>query len=332
MQDPRLISRICQMYFIQRMSKVEIADRMRLSRFQVARIIDNAFKDGYVSVQILEPEPLHSKLATQLEYRFGLKIAVIIDDAGLEGSELKHQVAYAAGRYLIEILKDGDVLGISLGTTIQAMVESLPNHLNIKVSVVQLLGGGPGGNTEASSQSLTLELAKKFESEPAFLFAPAFVDNPEVKKALLTDGHIQSIYSKYKTLTIAVAGIGAISTRPSSMLVKSGAIDQNMLYEFVKRGFVGDILAYLYDENGNVVQSGLEDRTIAIPLEDFLNTPYRLGIATGNEKVKAIIGALKGGFLTALITDNCTAKAVLDFSETKEKSKYTNERISSVEL
>ena len=51
---------------------------------------------------------------------------------------------------------------------------------------------------------------------------------------------------------------------------------------------------------------------MGITIEDLLNTPIRIGIAYGLEKVKAIRGAIKGKLINVLITDDKTAKEVLE--------------------
>lgn len=311
-RDPRLISRICHMYYQQGMSQIEIGEHLRLSRFQVARILQAALDEGFVTIQILEPEPFHLDLSAHLEATFGLKAALIVDNGDLPQAEVQTRVAYAAGRYLLEILKDEDVLGISLGSTIRELVESLPSRIDANVTVAQLVGGAPDIN---SCDSLTWNLAQKFGSQPFFLYAPALVDNPNVKSALLADSHIQTTYSQYKALSMAVVGIGALSPEPSSSLISNGVIQSELLDEVIGRGAVGDVLVYLYDADGQIVPSGLESRIIAAPLADYMDVPYRIAVAAGSEKARAILGALRGGFVNVLVTDNLTAEAVLELND-----------------
>ena len=42
-----------------------------------------------------------------------------------------------------------------------------------------------------------------------------------------------------------------------------------------------------------------------------------VGVAGGKEKVAAILGALRGGYLNVLITDTVTAQAVLEKHESE---------------
>ena len=50
---------------------------------------------------------------------------------------------------------------------------------------------------------------------------------------------------------------------------------------------------------------------VGISLEQLRALDGVIGVAGGEEKVPAILGALRGGYLNVLITDEATAQAVL---------------------
>ena len=56
----------------------------------------------------------------------------------------------------------------------------------------------------------------------------------------------------------------------------------------------------------------LDDRIIAIPVENLPRIPRRVGIAGGERKLEAIHGALAGGWVTTLVTDLRTAEALAE--------------------
>ena len=71
---------------------------------------------------------------------------------------------------------------------------------------------------------------------------------------------------------------------------------------------------YHYDKEGTILDIPANTRTVGIPFPDFLKTPIRIGIACGKEKAEAIHAALKGGFLTILVTDEAAALRILNNS------------------
>jgi deoxyribonucleoside regulator len=267
--DPRrLILRVCQMFYREDLSQSEIGTRLGLSRFQVARLLRRGLEDGYVVIKILEPTGWHSDLERELEHRYGLSMAVVVDHDGQGVAEMRRRVADAAGRLLVEIVADDMVLGISLGQTMQDLVDQLPDRIPRRATVVQLIGGTP----------LAVDLATRFGTEPLVMYAPAFV------------------------------GIGSITEPDASRLVYGGALGADDVRHLRDRGAVGDVLAYLFDDGGNVIESGLEDRVLAIGLDDLLRTPRRVGVAAGIDKATAIGGALRGGFVNTLVTDSSVAR------------------------
>jgi DNA-binding transcriptional regulator LsrR (DeoR family) len=308
--DRRLVLKVSQLFYRDGLSQTEIADRLRLSRFQVARLLRVALEDGYVTVKILEPERWHSGLERQLEQRFGLRAAIVVDGEDTSDAETRLRAADAAGRYLDDVLADGDVLGISLGRTVQAVVDQLPDHIDKRVEVVQLIGGSSRVATELNSMILTADLARRFRCAPHLLFAPAAVAAGSVRRALLEDSEIKETFSLFGHLTIALLGIGSLAQGESSRLLYGGLIDDASRTGLLAQGAVGDVLSYVYDQGGAILNNAAGDRMIAISPEQLLAVPHRIAVATGKVKATAIAGALAGGLVNVLITDSEAAGAI----------------------
>ncbi|HQA60954.1 MAG TPA: sugar-binding transcriptional regulator, partial [Tepidanaerobacteraceae bacterium] len=66
MDDELLMSKVCKMFYYQQLSKVEIAEKLRISRFKVARLLKKAQEVGIVKIQIVNPRsdmfPLEERL------------------------------------------------------------------------------------------------------------------------------------------------------------------------------------------------------------------------------------------------------------------------------
>lgn len=308
--DRRLVLKVSQMFYRAGLSQTEIAERLRLSRFQVARLLRAALDDGYVTVKILEPDRWHSGLERQLEQRFGLRAAIVVDAEEISDAETRMRAADAAGRYLCDVLADSDVLGISLGRTVQAVVDQLPDHIDNRVEVVQLIGGSSRVATELNSMILTADLARRFRSTPHLLFAPAAVAAGSVRRALLEDDEIKETFSLFSKLSIALLGIGSLSQGETSRLLYGGLIDDESRTGLLAQGAVGDVLSYVYDQAGVILNSAASDRMIAISPEQLLAVPHRIAVATGKAKATAIAGALAGGLVNVLITDSQAAGAI----------------------
>jgi len=79
---------------------------------------------------------------------------------------------------------------------------------------------------------------------------------------------------------------------------------------------VGDISLQFYDTNGNTEPfREFNERVAAIPLVELRLINNRIGIASGAEKVETVYGALIGGFVNILVTDQHCAEKLIKFRE-----------------
>lgn len=309
-ESQRLMLKVCYQAYRRHLSHKEIAANLGISRFQVARLLRAALEAGYVSVNILEPDRWHSDLEVQLEERLGLKAVIIVDGEEVDESELQSRVADAAGRFLMKQALDGAVIGISLGATVQRLVASLPARVPGKAEVVQLIGGRGRAAAEVSSMTLAIDLARRFGTEPHLLFAPAMVDSAQ-REVLLAHDDLRATFGKFAQLDIAVLGVGSLTEPTTSRLRYDGVIDDALHADLLRRGAVADVLSYVLNDDGEVLSSGLEDRTISIGLDDLRRTPHRIAVASGWRKSRAARAAVASGLVNILVTDTQIATAII---------------------
>ena len=74
---------------------------------------------------------------------------------------------------------------------------------------------------------------------------------------------------------------------------------------------VGDY-RIIFDINGNIALKELDDRVVGFGLEELREKEWTIAIAVGVNKVDAIIGALRAGFMNVLYTDEKTAREILN--------------------
>ena len=74
---------------------------------------------------------------------------------------------------------------------------------------------------------------------------------------------------------------------------------------------VGEVLVAPFDLNGRFVCPALAERVIAFDARRLGGVPASIGIASGEAKVRPILGALRAGIVRTLVTDVATAEAVV---------------------
>jgi deoxyribonucleoside regulator len=75
------------------------------------------------------------------------------------------------------------------------------------------------------------------------------------------------------------------------------------------------LLARFFDDAGEPVRSEFDARVIGVELADLRNIDTTILVAGGDAKVPAITGAVRGGYINTLITDEVTAQQLLTHQE-----------------
>ncbi|HLO13058.1 MAG TPA: sugar-binding domain-containing protein, partial [Pseudoneobacillus sp.] len=102
---------------------------------------------------------------------------------------------------------------------------------------------------------------------------------------------------------------GPIKT--DSLLFQLGYFTESDLESLYGKA-VGDICSRFFDKNGEICNESLNERTLGVNLDELRKKEYSILVAGGPNKIDGIYGALKGKYANVLITDQFTAKFLLD--------------------
>ena len=117
-----LAARVARQFYLEGVSKVDIADRLGISRFRVARLLDSARDAGMVRIEIgLPGGDLDAGLSAELCSAFGLKHAFVFNFPDEDEEALRHRLGEAAGQALMDLITPGDVLGMSWSRTLSGL-------------------------------------------------------------------------------------------------------------------------------------------------------------------------------------------------------------------
>ncbi len=309
--DARLLVRVARLYYSQGMRQPEIARTLGISQPSVSRLLQRAITEGVVRITIAEPPGVHADLEEELERRFGLRQAVVAD-AQDDGSILS-AIGSAAAHYLESTLRHDDVIGVSSWSeTLLAAVDSMrPTNAAAGCHIVQILGGLGNPMAETHATQLIRRLAQLLKGHAAFLPAPGVTASAATRSAYFEDPFVGEAFSLFDRLTVALVGIGALE--PSRLLAASGNVFPRKELEALARlGAVGDICLRFFDREGHAISSELDNRTVAIRLDQLGRAPRTVALAGGAHKVQAIRGALRGQLINTLITDVHTARSLVE--------------------
>jgi deoxyribonucleoside regulator len=280
-----------------------VAELLGVTRPQVSRILKRARAEGIVEIRIVEQTSEASGAADRLRDRFGLHAVHVA--ASLRGPEDvgRRMIGRLGAEVLRASIRDGAVVGIGDGASISALADDLDEPLHpTGATVVPLCGGywftGP-------AREPFRRVADGIGGIPQGLLAPGLVDDPATKQSLYAHDGVRRILDLWERLDVAAFGIGGPAWGEA-------AFGSKACRQLDEANAVGELLIAPFDVDGRFVESDLRERTIAFDARRLDRLPVRIGVAGGPAKVRPILGALRSGALTTLVSDVRTAEAVLE--------------------
>lgn len=314
--DGALASQVARLFHDREMTRVQIAQRLGISRFRVARLLEQARHLGLVRIEFRDIPTRDRELARAIEEAWGIDLCIVATGAGgatgASGDDPATTVGMAAGSMLGELIGPAEVIGIAWGSTVAATVAHIEARDAPGVRVIQLAGSSSRVAQPHDPGELARVLADRLGATCHPLFAPAFVASPEVRDALLCEPEIRRTADRFGDVTLAVVGIGALGGGPDgSALVRSGLLSRDDIGRLRRSGAVGDLLVHPFDAQGRFIADPLSGRAVAVTPEQLRRVPRVVAVAGGASKADAIAGALATGIVRMLVTDGSAARALL---------------------
>ena len=310
-----LLLRVAWFYYKDELTQDEIARRLSVSRASVGRMLDRARKVGLVSINLNADHLDAFEVSSELRRTFGLTEALVVPDHDKEPADhhlLNARLGLGGAQFMSTHLRPGGTLGVGWGETVSRVIASTNFGAVGPVHMVTLTGGVDGYlQTILSSKG---ESGTEPEATTATIIpTPIVASTPRLAAALKAEPAIQQVLTQACGVDQAIVGVGTPAA--DATIVQMGylaADDVRLLHD---RGVVGDILGQFFDADGRVVNLPIHERRIGIELSDLASIPKVVGVAGGLHKAEAILGALRGGFLDVLVTNELVALRLLQLQQ-----------------
>ncbi|MBC8174974.1 MAG: sugar-binding transcriptional regulator [Candidatus Marinimicrobia bacterium] len=296
-------------YYEHGLTQNQIAKRLGISRPGVSRLLRKARERGIVKIEISDPFEYDLRIEEEIKNKFGLKKVIIVPNGSEDPQVIKRRLGKAAVILLDQIINEGTTFAISWGTTMQEVARQVRRRRVKDMIVVQLNGGISRAEYDTYASEIAQKISDNYEAIPYLLPLPAIVDNPELKRAIISDKNISRTLKLSKKAEVAMFTIGSFSY--NSVLVRADYFEDQEVDELLKEGAVGDICSRILKYDGTICSSELNDRTIGIELEELKKKSYSIAVAGGKEKLSAIRAGLNGKWFNVLITDEWVAHELL---------------------
>jgi DNA-binding transcriptional regulator LsrR (DeoR family) len=308
-----LLADVAEMYYLENKNQNEIARVVGVTRSMVSRMLSEARERGIVEIHIRRQVQADHDLAARLVDCFGLRAAHVVR-LPVEGDRrwLPRLGAFAA-EAVQPLLGEPVIVGVAWGTAVSALVDAVKPGQRLPIKIVQLVGALGAHNNEYDGHALVSRLAEKTGGESFFLNAPFICPNAEMVESLLQTPSIQETARLNRAVQVLLAGVGSTAPEYSSFYL-AGYLPLAELEQLRATGAVGDVCGLHFDGHGRACGEALTNRLVTIRRADLLAVPMRVGVAGGPGKVQSILGALRGGYINVLVTDDQTAAHVLNLA------------------
>jgi deoxyribonucleoside regulator len=295
-----LLAQVGVLYYLDGLTQADIADRLRLSRPKVSRLLCAAREAGIVRILVKPPRGVFALLETELEARFGVREVRVVPLASGRSSEwARRQLGAAAAADFARSLRTGHEVGLVGGELLASMIDAVAPMVISDVRVIQGLGWDDAPARQRTLTALVSELARRIEGSAMPLPAPALVASAAVIHGLESDPHIADALRALGTLdTLYVE----ISTGVSTVINACSAHPSSRP--------VGHIALRHFDRVGRLLGTCVDGHVVGITVEQMRQAGHVVGLVHGPAAAQAIAAALRTRLIHTLITDELTARAI----------------------
>ena len=311
MDDELLAVRVAELYYDENKTQDEIGALLGISRWKAGRLLSQARERGIVRIEIVHPRARRLASERELRDRFGLADAVVVPTPDGEAG-VQERVAQAASDFLTGLRPVPRTLGVSWGRTLTEVAERMPEGWATGVTVVQINGGVSLNRRPGTASTLASTIAQRANGHAILLPSPAILERLATKKAIESDRTVAAVLERAAEANAYLFSAGVVDA--NSAHVESGYLRPDDMEELARRGAIGDVVGRYIDANGNIVDPALDERTLGISLDTLRAAAMAILVIAGTAKHDIARAVVTSGLCTVLITDEATARALLEDS------------------
>lgn len=309
-ESHRTLMQVAKLYYMEQLTQAEIGRRLDTSRSTVSRLLQEARDKGIVKITIEYPWERDTEMEQTLKETFALRDARVLAAYDQSGEEIRKGMGLLAAEYFDQMVRDELLVAVSNGRSIASTIEQLQPSRQADITVVQLIGALGSGNPFTDGPDIVRNLAEKYHGQYRYMHAPLLVEDLRTREFLMQEPAVQETLSLARQADVALLGIGALNDETSGM-IWWGYLTKKDIDWLQANGAIGHMCAQHFDINGHILDVELNRRVIGMGISALRSIETVIAIAGGVVKAKAILGAIRGGYLDILITDDLAAQEIL---------------------
>ncbi|MCU4179573.1 sugar-binding transcriptional regulator [Bosea sp. BH3] len=312
-EDPQTAVRAAWLYYMEGLTQAEIAERLKMTRLRVNRLLVEARGSGLVNITINSRLESCVRLEHALVAAFGLKEAIVVPTPG-DAAQISAQIGKAAADLVSRIVEEqpSSIFGVGWGGTLRETIRHIRPGQHRELTVTSMMGGLTYG-IELNTFEIASRFASLWQAECHYLAAPIYAGTPQSRDTIVAQDVFEDAFARIRATDVAILSAGDLSAR--SLLVRYGLPRDVRAEELATQGAVGDMLGQFIDARGEAIDHPINRRAIALPLEGLTRIPTVILASGGANKAAVIAAALRGRLASILVTDEEAASAALALHE-----------------
>ena len=296
------------LYYVANNTQDEIAKKLNISRQSAQRMVALSVSKGLIKVRLEHPIAKCMDLSVKLKNRFDLLSCEVVPSDESEATSTIG-LAQAGANEIEKHLKSEQpqVLAMGTGRVLRSCVDEL-SLLDCQQHKIVAMLGNMALDGSASAYDVVVRMAEHINAKHFPMPLPVLPRSKKEKEQLHAQYNIANNLALAANADVAFVGIGNLGIH--SPLLLDGFITTEELEELQNKGAVGEIISWVYDRNGKLLDCAVNDRVASTPLK-VSSDKLVIGIAAGQEKVADILGALRSKMINGLITNEYTAECLL---------------------
>lgn len=313
--EEQLLVRLAWACEVEGMTQADAAARFGTTRLRVNKALSEARRRGILRVSVDSVYAAAAELEWKLEHRFRLMRAVVVPSPQ-DAASVTPLVAAGLGGHLGEILQDSSLtrFGMSWGNTLNLATRHMQPLDRPDLEIVSIMGGVSRGS-DVNGYEITTRLADLCNAEHSFFTAPLYAGSAESQKLFVEQDVIKTMLQKMRACDAVGLATGNLET---SLLVRDAMPTGADPAELIALGGVGDIMGYILNEAGELIDHPINQRVVGLSLDEVDKIKNVILAAGGLHKVPIIRAALRRGLVDTLVTEENTATALLANISEKE--------------
>lgn len=244
-----------------------------------------------------------SDLEIKLRNLLNIRHVAISKNLNEDRATVIRGVAELAAKHLISILDDEDIVAISGGSTMRELASSIKEKYSFKNVMVLPTRGSVGSDIDIQANSVAAVLAKKLGAKVEFLYVPDELEG-EAKDVIMSIPDIMTTSHHLRKTDKMVFSFGC-----ADIMARRRGMSEKDIEKLLNKGAIGEAFGHYFDKDGNIV---MKLNTVGIDMNMYKNAKNPIAVFSGIEKVDAFMALYKLNSNLTLITDEVSAKEILN--------------------